>query len=83
MKPELHIVPEDGEPRTTTVTRGPYQAIVSEHIDHERVYVAIANGTGNGAAFFEPRAALEIAAALIAAAARALDHQLRRQLGSP
>lgn len=78
----LHIVPAS-EPRTVKVERGLYRAIISEHIDREVVYLLLENGRGHSAAFLEPTAALAIAAALIEGAAAALDHQFRRQLGSP
>ena len=70
---------DDG--RSTRVVRGPYRVLVSEHFERGLVYVSIAHGTGNASAFLEPRAAMEVAKALLDGAARALEHQLHRQLG--
>lgn len=66
------------EARSIIVRRGPYQAIVGEH--PEQVYLAVGNGCGAKGAFLDPRAALEVAAALIVAAGKAVEAQFARQL---
>ena len=82
--PTPRMLPEPVEdPETTTVNCGPYTALVSEHTEREKVYLSVANGCGSVGSFLEPAAALTIAAALIEGAAKAVQHQFRRQMGSP
>jgi hypothetical protein len=84
MRPELHIVPPVSAPfegKSTIVERGPYRVIVGEH--PYEVYLAVGNGSGAKAMFCDPRTALDIAAALIAAAGKAVERQFQRQMGGP
>lgn len=67
--------------KAVIVDNGAHRAIVGEHPD--QVYLSVGAAQGGSAMFLNPVDALAIAAALIEGAARVLERQFQKRLGSP